>query len=186
MTASLSTSVRSGVSKGAHKMTCILDPAEPNWTSLPIQVMSKFTIKKLSCLKELLDQEEDASCINPVPLALQFKVSLSPFAHGGLRATHKAVEINETSGFEIAVVHKVFLSTRSKDLTREAYEKDLAASQAALFLAEKFNSIANPLRIKNIKYVVTSVGQNLTLKGYPYFVQEEVLVGTFEKYNSNT
>lgn len=185
MKSSIASSVRSGVSRGAHRITCILDPVEPNWNTLPIQVMNKFSIKKLSSLQELLDQEDDSFSVHPVPLALQFKVGSLPFAQGGLRAAYKAKEIDEISGIEILVVHKLSLSTRSKDLTRKAYEKDLAAHRAASFLAENFNTIANPLGIKNIRYVVASVGQNLTSKGYPYFIQEQVLIGTFEKFNSN-
>ena len=119
-------------------------------------------------------------CLNVV------QVAPFAFAKGGLRAASKASETDECGSKAAAVMHKESLSTKPKHVSQQAYEDDLAGHRVATFLANEFNKVAAPRGIPRVAYVEASVCQFLTRRGRPYFAQEGLVDGIWEKYNNNT
>ena len=74
-----------------------------------------------------------------------------PFAKGSCRAAYRAQEFG-AGGKITPVVHKVSLSTKSKDLTRQKYEVDGISCQAAAIYLAKVTMINILMICRRVSY----------------------------------
>ena len=165
--------------------TCLLSSVEPEWERLTAEKIMQFGLVMPTSVTALIDAVDDFGCLATIPVYKTMKVAPYSFAKGRTRSVSKAREVDDLRAIKV-VVYKEALSTRLEDTEQQAYENALARHRAASFLALEFNKATSPHRLPQIRFVDASMCQMLTRRGKPYFVEEELVVGAWEKYNSGS
>jgi hypothetical protein len=159
----------------------------PSWGSLCIEKASKYSLKIPTSIAALATAATD-KCINDFPdtLISTLKVAANPFAKGEMRVTYYAQELLR-GGATMGVVVKESMAVGSKYQTRDKYESYLACQAASIFLAKEFNKLKDlPAGSPTIEFCSTTLLQFNARPGQPFFIQESLISGNFEKYNNNS
>eukprot|EP01006_Ploeotia_vitrea_P030947 TRINITY_DN63263_c1_g2_i1.p1 TRINITY_DN63263_c1_g2~~TRINITY_DN63263_c1_g2_i1.p1 ORF type:complete len:681 (+),score=10.69 TRINITY_DN63263_c1_g2_i1:82-2124(+) len=189
---SVTSSLSSSVSFSASTVTkidaehVVIDESEPNWAVIKKEHVNKFIRRPPGSISELVAGDNDV-LVEPIPTVVEMQCGEQPFAKGACRAAYHAKEFNK-SGIPTRVVHKVSLSTKSKDLTRQKYEVDGISSQAAaIYLAEEFMKVLKTIggSYPSVQFSDACLLQYLERHETPYCTQEIALDGVWEKYNNN-
>lgn len=162
----------------------VMDTAEPKWDKLKYQSVHKYEIILPTSVADLISSDDSTKCVSPVPVVVQMKIASLPFAKGSCRAAYMAIE--QQGGTILHTVHKVSLSNKEKDLTRQKYESSSIRTQAAaIYLSNAFNAAAKSFGYPVIRMSNISLLQYLESDGVPYCTQEDRVLGNWEKYNNN-
>jgi elongation factor 2 kinase len=186
LSASLSSSGRTDIVDGTVLMKKVfLIPFIPPWESLSNEKAAKFCVKIPTSISALAAETTD-KCINDFSTEIiTLKVGANPFAKGAMRATYYAQELL-SSGATVLVAVKESMAVGIKHQTRDKYESYLACQAASIFLANEFNKLlGRPAGFPTIDFCTTSLLQFNARPGQPFFIQESVISGKFEKYNNN-
>lgn len=192
MSATLSSSI--STSSKIEKSELVLIPDYPAWLNLKSEKVSKFALSPLVSVAEVVSGCSGSPYVVPIPVTVGVKVALQPFAKGGCRAAYYAQELPAVAIWHIlaskeqptAIIHKVPLSNKSKDICRERLEDHfISTHHAALSLAQEFNAML-PHTSAKVCFNQIFLIQYLERVGTPFCIQETALIGKFEKYNSNS
>jgi hypothetical protein len=186
---SVTTTLTASISSSAtttdryEKKEILLDPLEPNWATLKVQKVNKYSMRHYSSVEELIESD-DSSSVATLPEIADMKVALLPFANGACRLATKAQEI--VGRRNLPKVHKVTLSSNPKRQTRMEYEKgSISTHCAACFLATEFEKV-KPTGAPVVSFIEIELLNYLELPDKPFCTQEQVLTGTWVKYNNNS
>jgi hypothetical protein len=186
LTSSLTSSVRTEGGGMAMKEV-VLVSAMPSWGSLPIENAVRYGLNLPTSISDLAVATSD-KCINDFadPGFVSLKVAKNPFAKGEMRATYYSQEVLSGGRAEIVVV-KESMASSIKHLTRDKYEAYLACQAASIYLSKEFNKLpGRPSGCASIEFCNTSLLQFNARPSQPFFIQEALLQGHFEKYNNNS
>lgn len=204
LTASLSSTLSVDTSR-TDTHAFVMVTAEPQWESIDGQPALRFPLRPLVSF-ESIQQDPEKSCVVECAIILQAKTSVNPFAQGGCRVAHKALEkaeLKSTTSAEdlpspmIDRVHKLTKKLRSKHRTKEAYEESLKPHFMASCLAAEFNTAVNhasavpteegydPVSYPQITYVDAGLVQYVAKDGMPWCSSEEYIDGQYIKFNNN-
>jgi hypothetical protein len=184
MSASLSSSSR------AEDGTCkekdfVIDDRVSDWDRLEVEQAMRYHIRFPDSIQALLSEEGNEPLEKfPVPSPVSLKVSKDPFAKGAIRLAYRAVAYLP-DGTSKDVVLKSSLARSQSYQTKEKYELFLSAHRAASYLGNRFNDI-RPASCESINFVDVALLHFLGRDNQPFFTQEDMIHGRWEKYNSNT
>eukprot|EP01034_Spumella_vulgaris_P021282 gene21282-27305_t len=179
LTPTLSTSARTD--GGSVKMKNVdLVLAVPDYSALTEEHVVKIGVRVPASVAELVMASTDACLQIPDLLQTRVKIAPYPFAKGAMKAAYYAQNCASSS----PVVLKESMAESTSQLTLAKYESVLSNYAAASFLAAQFNRMA-PEGCEGIRFCEVAMLQMVSRAEQPYFIQEEQLVGTFEKFNNN-
>jgi hypothetical protein len=153
----------------------------PNFASLRCEQGHRYRLRKSTSTSDLLANVTDVCLeLNPESVLASIKMAPSPFAKGAMKAAYYGWDCSTSQ----AVVFKQTMATDASDRTIAKYEAFLACHHAAAYFANRFN-VTKPTNCNTVSFVKTCIVQMYNRLDQPYVLQEEQLVGTYEKFNSN-
>lgn len=189
MASSISSSLATSMSTTSHTSTSEdgegkpedvkIVEAPPHWPGVAEEVLMRFPMQAINNIEEVLSP--DFRCIRDMPETEPIRMKVAPhaFATGAMKAAHYAENVSNPS--DKVVLKRTFKESHQ---TSERCEQFLTCHVAAYYLGEEFNRV-KPVGCPSVRYVRASIMQIMSRPKRPYFIEEEAILGDFEKFNNN-